>query len=105
MIVITGATGQTGSKIAELLIGKKDKVRVIGRSLERLARFTVKGAEAVAGDQSDAQFLTNAFLGADAGYVMIPPRMDSGDIRGYYNTLSDAAVTAVMRIFTFTKNK
>jgi uncharacterized protein YbjT (DUF2867 family) len=97
MVVITGATGKTGSKIADLLIGKKDKIRVIGRSMERLSRFTQRGAEAMAGDQSDAQFLTNAFAGADAGYLLIPPKMDSPDIRKYYNSLGDAAVTAIRK--------
>jgi uncharacterized protein YbjT (DUF2867 family) len=95
MIVITGATGKTGSKIAELLIGKKDKIRVIGRSMEKLARFSDMGAETMAGDQSDAQFLTNAFAGADAAYLLIPPKVDSPDVRSYYNTLGDAAITAI----------
>jgi uncharacterized protein YbjT (DUF2867 family) len=97
MIVITGATGQTGSKIAELLIGKKDKIRVIGRSAERLTRFLDKGAETMIGDQSDAQFLTNAFAGADAGYLMIPPKFDSPNVRKYYNSLGDAAITAIRK--------
>ncbi len=97
MIVITGATGQTGAKIAESLMGKKDKIRVIGRSHDKLARFAAKGAETMAGDQSDAQFLTAAFLGADAGYLLIPPRLDSPDIRGYYNSLGDAAITAIRK--------
>jgi uncharacterized protein YbjT (DUF2867 family) len=51
MIVITGASGQTGSKIAESLFGKNDKIRVIGRSRERLNRFAEKGAETMVGDQ------------------------------------------------------
>jgi uncharacterized protein YbjT (DUF2867 family) len=97
MIVITGATGKTGSKIAELLIGKKDKIRVIGRSMERLARFAQMGAETMAGDQSEAQFLTNAFAGADAGYLLIPPKIDAPDIRKYYNALGDAAITAIRK--------
>ena len=97
MIVITGATGQTGSKIAELLIGKNDKIRVIGRSMERLNRFVEMGADAMAGDQSDAQFLTNALAGADAGYLLVPPKFDSTDVRKYYNALGDAAMTAIRK--------
>jgi uncharacterized protein YbjT (DUF2867 family) len=45
MIVITGASGKTGSKAAELLLSKKIHVRVLGRSPEHLkgtSKNTVK---------------------------------------------------------------
>ena len=45
MIAITGATGNTGSKIAHLLLDKGEEVRVISRSLERLRKFEDRGAE------------------------------------------------------------
>jgi uncharacterized protein YbjT (DUF2867 family) len=97
MIVVTGATGKTGSKTAELLLGKGEKIRVLGRSQDRLKPLIEKGAEAMTGDQSDAQFLTKAFSGADAAYLLIPPKMDSLDVRNYYNSLGDAAITAIRK--------
>jgi len=39
MIAITGATGQTGSKIADLLLDAGKKIRVLGRSEENLRHF------------------------------------------------------------------
>jgi|ERR1700689_2548236 NAD(P)-dependent dehydrogenase (short-subunit alcohol dehydrogenase family) len=48
--VILGATGNTGSIIADSLLSKGKKVRVVGRDAERLERFVRKGAEAFIGD-------------------------------------------------------
>jgi uncharacterized protein YbjT (DUF2867 family) len=71
--VILGATGNTGSIIADTLLLRRKKVRVIGRDAGRLQRFVRKGAEAFAGDVSDAVALTKAFRGAHAAYLMLPP--------------------------------
>src|SRR5437016_11726616 len=62
--VILGASGNTGSIIADTLLLKRKKVRVVGRDAGRLQRFARKGAEAFTGDVSDAVALTKAFRGA-----------------------------------------
>ena len=64
MYVILGASGNTGSIVANSLLLKGKKVRVIGRDAGRLQRFVDKGAEAVTADTSDAAALTKAFSGA-----------------------------------------
>ena len=71
--VILGATGNTGSIIADSLLLRGKKVRVLGRDAGRLQRFVRKGAEAFTGDVSDAGALTKAFRGARAAYLMLPP--------------------------------
>src|SRR5260370_38740088 len=73
MYVILGASGNTGSIIANSLLSKGQKVRVVGRDLGRLQRFVRKGAEAFAADVIDAAGLTNAFGAAPAAYLMLPP--------------------------------
>jgi uncharacterized protein YbjT (DUF2867 family) len=73
MYVILGASGNTGSIIANFLLSKGKKVRVVGRDAERLQRFVRKGAEAFTADVSDAAALTKAFAGAHAAYLMLPP--------------------------------
>src|SRR6202166_4309120 len=73
MYVILGASGNTGSIIANSLLSKGEKVRVMGRDAGRLQRFLRKGAEAVTADVSDAAALTKAFSGAHAAYLMLPP--------------------------------
>src|SRR6202166_4513450 len=73
MHVILGASGNTGSIIANSLLSEGRKVRVMGRDVGRLQRFVRKGAEAFTADVSDAAALTKAFGGARAAYLMLPP--------------------------------
>jgi uncharacterized protein YbjT (DUF2867 family) len=73
MYVVLGSSGNTGSIIADVLLSKGQKVRVVGRNLGRLHRFVRKGAEAFAADLSDAVALTKAFNGARAAYLLLPP--------------------------------
>jgi len=73
MYVILGASGNTGSIIANSLLSAGKKVRVVGRDSGRLQRFVDKGAEALTADLSDAAALTKAFSGAGAAYLMLPP--------------------------------
>ena len=95
MYAITGATGNTGSAIAAKLLGRGEKVRVIGRDARRLAGFVQKGAEAFVADVTDASALTKAFTGAKAVYAMIPPNVAAPDVSGYQERASDALVTAI----------
>ncbi|MBN1982702.1 MAG: NAD(P)H-binding protein [Chitinivibrionales bacterium] len=95
MVVITGATGNTGSKIAQTLINKREKVVLIGRSEEKLRKFGGEWVKIMAGDQSDPRFLTRVFFEADVVYLMIPPKLDANDLRLYYNNLGDAALKAL----------
>ena len=44
--VILGASGNTGSVVADFLFAKGEKVRVVGRDTGRLQRFVDNGAEA-----------------------------------------------------------
>jgi uncharacterized protein YbjT (DUF2867 family) len=71
--VILGASGNTGTIIANYLLAKGEKVRLLGRDAGRLQRFARKGAEAFTADVSDAAALTKAFSGARAAYLMLPP--------------------------------
>ena len=95
MFAITGATGNTGSVIAEKLLAQGEKVRVIGRDAGRLARYVQKGAEAFVADITDAAALRRAFEGARAVYAMIPPNFVTPDVRSYQGTVSDALASAL----------
>jgi len=95
MYVILGATGHTGSAIAENLLAKGEKVRVIGRNKERLAKLLDQGAEGFVGDATDSTFLTHAFGGARAVYFMVPPNPASSDYRGFQTRIIDAGVKAL----------
>jgi len=95
MLVIMGATGKTGSKLAELLLEKGHTIRVIGRDAEKLKGFTAKGAEAAVGDAADKAFLTKAFTGADAVYALIPPNFSVADFRAYQAKIGENIIAAI----------
>ncbi len=95
MIVITGATGHTGSKIADILLSRTEKVRVIGRDAGRLRPFTARGAEAAVGDLGDREFVARAFAGADAVYALIPPAYQAVDFRAYQAAIAKNIVAAI----------
>ena len=95
MIVITGATGNTGKIVAETLLAKGQKVRVIGRSAEKLQPLVGKGAEAFVGSVDDAAAMTRAFTGARAVFALIPPDITSNDYRAVQGRVSDALASAI----------
>jgi uncharacterized protein YbjT (DUF2867 family) len=65
-----GATGNIGSKITDRLLVKNQRVKVIGRSTERLQPFVDRGATAAAGDAGDSDFLSRAFSGSNAVFTI-----------------------------------
>ena len=81
MYTVLGATGNIGSVVTRILLGKGERVRVYGRHGGRLQAFAQKGAEAFVGDVTDSRALTKAFTGARAAFLMIPPAMRSPDYR------------------------
>ena len=97
MYAILGATGNVGSVIANTLLAKGEKVRVVGRDRGRLEKFVRKGAEAVTANVTDAAALTAALAGARAAFLMIPPNMTSQDYRADQELASDAVASAVQR--------
>jgi uncharacterized protein YbjT (DUF2867 family) len=97
MYAITGATGNTGSVVAERLLEAGQKVRVLGRDPNRLKKFTEKGAESFIADATNAGALTNAFAGASAVYTMIPPNIGAPDVRSYMESVSGALCSAILK--------
>jgi uncharacterized protein YbjT (DUF2867 family) len=99
MYVIAGASGHTGGVVADLLVERGEKVRVLGRNAANLEKFTQRGAEARIVDVADpnAALLADAFSGAKAVYVMIPPDPSSNDGLAYQGLVTKAFATALER--------
>ena len=97
MYIITGATGNTGGRIAEALLEAGKKVRVIGRNLDKLKPFAEKGAELAIGNINHTAFLEKAFDGGTAAYLMIPPNMQAENFRKYQNVIADSYLKAVLK--------
>jgi uncharacterized protein YbjT (DUF2867 family) len=90
MITVMGAAGNTGSVVAAQLLAAGKKVRVIGRSADRLRQHRERGAEMAVGDAQDTAFLTSSFLGAESVYAMVPPDLTQDDLRAYYGRFGES---------------
>ena len=95
MYVIMGATGNIGSKLANILLDKDEKLKVIGRSSERLQALVDRGAIGAIGDIADTGFLTNAFKDAKAVFAMIPPNYQAKNFRHDSNEMGDHIIEAI----------
>ena len=95
MYVILGASGNTGHVVAQQLLSKGKKVRVVGRNAGHLQLLAAEGAEKFVADITDAPALTKAFHQADSVYVMIPPNPTSPDFRAFQSRVSDAIAKAL----------
>lgn len=95
MYVVTGATGNTGSVVAQRLVAAGKKVRAIGRSKERLETLFSLGAQPAVADVTDREAVTEAFAGAEAVYVIVPPNMGSNQFRKYQDQVTEAAAAGI----------
>jgi len=95
MIVITGATGNIGGRIAEKLLSMNWKIRCIARKAEKLEALSAKGAEVAAVDLLNTPALIRAFTGARSVFSMIPPNYHAPDFRAYQNKVGESIATAI----------
>jgi len=97
MYVITGATGHIGSRVARLLLGQGERVRVVGRDAKRLEPFVKRRAETAVGDLRDPAFLAPSLRGAKAVFAMIPPNYGAEDYRAYQNLVGHNIADAIFQ--------
>lgn len=93
MILLIGATGTIGSRVAGLLAGRDD-VRCLVRSDAAAAVVAGRGHTAVRGDLAAPGTLKPAFTGCDAVLLVTPYRPDQLDLE---LAALDAAETAGVR--------
>jgi len=80
MFTVFGASGNTGSVVAESLLAKGEKVRVVARSRDKVQGLADKGAEVFVGDVLDAASVAGALRGASGAYFLLPPDLRSDDL-------------------------
>ena len=73
MFVVLGATGNTGSVVADTLLHRKQPVRVVVRSADKGAAWKTKGAEVAVASLEDVPAMTKALTGATGVYLLVPP--------------------------------
>jgi uncharacterized protein YbjT (DUF2867 family) len=97
MIVVTGATGHSGKVVAEALLARGEKIRVIGRDAGRLQPFVQNGAEAMVGSADNPASIEKAFEGATAAFLMIPPTMEKPSFRAFQDQVSDSYAAVITK--------
>jgi NAD(P)H dehydrogenase (quinone) len=76
MIAVTGITGKVGGEAARQLLAQNRPVRAVLRDPAKAAPWSALGCEVAVADIADAHALGQAFTGAEAVFLMIPPRFD-----------------------------
>ncbi|AQG77913.1 NAD(P)H-binding protein [Spirosoma montaniterrae] len=93
--VITGSLGHTGKPITEGLINAGHTVTVVTSKAENTAAIEALGAKAAVGSVTNADFVRDAFAGADAVYLLIPSNWGVTNWRGFQNEIADNYIAAI----------
>jgi len=93
--VITGSLGHISKPIAVALIKAGHETVIITSNNDRVEEIQSLGAKALVGSVDDRQFVTNAFSGAGAVYLMIPPNFAAADVREAQNKVTDSYFAAI----------
>ncbi|MGG6242515.1 NmrA family NAD(P)-binding protein [Nodosilinea sp. AN01ver1] len=95
MYVVFGATGQTGSAVADALLEKNQLVRVVLRSDKTAAAWRAKGADVAFANLSDLVAMTRAMGNADAVYAINPPAYNVADMFAVARGIGERYVAAI----------
>ena len=76
MIAITGITGNVGGQVAVALLAAGHPVRGLMRDPLKAQAWAERGCEIAIADIGHADSLTEAFAGAEAVFVLVPPVFD-----------------------------
>ncbi len=95
MYVVFGATGNTGKVVANTLLDRGAKVRVVARDPGKVEALRARGAEVVRGDVGDAASIASALAGATGAYFLVPPDPTSEDYLARGRRIIDGFASAL----------
>ncbi|NOS94014.1 MAG: NAD(P)H-binding protein [Cyclobacteriaceae bacterium] len=94
--VITGSIGHISKPVVQQLVKAGHSVSVITSSADRSKDIESLGAQPLVGSIEDRSFVTNSFSGADAVYLMIPPKWTlTGGWLEYQQAVADHYIHAI----------
>ncbi|MDB5001987.1 MAG: NAD-dependent dehydratase [Mucilaginibacter sp.] len=94
-ITITGSLGNISKPLTEILVKAGHDVIVISSSADRADEIKALGATPAIGQVTDVDFLTEAFKGADAVYLMVPPNFGATHWKDYIADIGDNYAKAI----------
>lgn len=95
MYVVAGVTGHVGKVVAQQLLARKAKVKVIVRDAAKGASWAKQGAELAVGSVEDQAFLTGALKGAQGFFTLLPPFLATDDFYGWQRKTGNTIAAAV----------
>jgi uncharacterized protein YbjT (DUF2867 family) len=105
MYTILGATGNVGSKLADILVRSGEDVRLVSRSADRLLPSLIKKARAdvtyvgeahsYVGDIMDTEFLVRAVEGSEAVFTLLPPNLKAEKFMTYADKIGGSIARAL----------
>jgi uncharacterized protein YbjT (DUF2867 family) len=95
MFVIAGVTGKTGRVVAESLLRRGERVRVLVRGERAATVWRAKGAEASVLSLEQATPLSAALRGASGFYTLLPEDPIAADFSGQRRAIVAALAAAV----------
>jgi uncharacterized protein YbjT (DUF2867 family) len=98
MFTVFGASGNTGSTVADRLLDAGRKIRVVVRDAKKVAALRSRGAEVLSGDVTDAKAVASALAGAEGAYLLIPPDNASTDLVGRGRKIIDNYAAALAKV-------
>jgi uncharacterized protein YbjT (DUF2867 family) len=94
--VVAGVSGNTGSVVAETLLARREKVRVVVREASAAALWAARGAEVAVADLEDASALGRALRGARGAYLLIPPSFTAPSLRAHQTNVARSLAAAAL---------
>jgi NAD(P)H dehydrogenase (quinone) len=100
MIIVTGATGQLGSRIVASLLERvpAEEVGVSVRDPERAAGLAARGVRVRRGDFSDPDSLADAFAGADQVLIVSASETGGGAVAAHTAAIDAARAAGADRV-------
>lgn len=93
--VLTGSNGHISGPLAQQLTAEGHSVKVITSNPEKMSAIEELGATPLVGSVEDVNFLKESFAGADAVYLMVPPKWTVTDWIGYQTQVVRNFVEAI----------
>lgn len=97
MFAVTGVTGQVGAVVGEKLLVRGLPVRAVMRNEEKAGSWRERGAEIAIAEMTDAAALADAFAGAEAVFLLIPPAFDPAPGFPQAKLIIEALKTALVK--------
>jgi uncharacterized protein YbjT (DUF2867 family) len=95
MFVVAGASGKTGKVVAETLLARGGKIRVLVRDPVKGAEWRRRGAEVAMASFEDGPALAPAMEGAAGLYTLLPETLGGEDFHAHRRRMTEGLARAV----------